>query len=61
MYHIKVVSDHQVVCSQGYLAIVDDFQREESSSNVIVKVTLLPPGIRLFSEVNIKGGNNCES
>ena len=48
MTYDNVVKPRQVAYFRGSLVIVDDFQGEENSGNVIVKVTLLPPRVSFF-------------
>ena len=51
MTHNKVVNNRKVLYSQGSLAIINGFSREEEAENELVNVTLLPPGVRFFEEV----------
>ena len=52
MTHNKILPrSSQVLYSQGSLAIIDDLYTDENNNLIAVRLILLPPGMRFYTNV----------
>ena len=51
MTHNKIISNSQVLYSQGSLIIINEYYLDESGKLNSVSIILLPSGVRFYSEI----------
>ena len=53
MTHNKILPrSSQVLYSQGSLAIIDDLYTDENNNLIVVRIILLPPSMRFYTNVS---------